>query len=405
MVMERDYNTMNDFSFEDKTVLLRVEFNSPMGPDGKILDDTRIKESIPTIKELEPAKVVLLTHQSRPGKKDFTTTEEHAKRLQKYLKQRVHYVDDIFGSNARSRIAALKPGEVLVLENVRFYSEEMLEQDPKVHSKTHLVRKLAPTAQIFLNDAFGASHRSQCSLVGFTPILPSGAGRLMEKEIDYLTKALTGGGETIFVLGGAKVDDSIGVTKNVLEKKIASKVLVTGVVANVFLAAEGIDIGKPNMAFLEKNEYVGEIDKAKDILKSFDGRVVIPTDVAVNKDGKRKDMNVRELPSDNLISDIGPETTANFSDIIRHSDKVVINGPAGIFENPEFSQGTTGILMAATRAKFSVVGGGHSSAAVDQMGIQDKISHISTGGGACIDFLSGKRMPAIEALKAAYRKK
>ncbi|CAJ36982.1 phosphoglycerate kinase [Methanocella arvoryzae] len=399
--MERDYNTMDDFSFKGKTVLLRVEFNSPMSPDGKILDDKRIRESVPTIRELDEAKVVLLAHQSRPGKKDFTTMEDHARRLQKYLEQNVRYVDDIFGSHARSEIVEAEPGDVLLLENVRFYAEEQLEQAPEAHAKTHLVKKLAPLAQAFLNDAFGASHRSQCSLVGFTPVLPSGAGRLMEKEIDSLNKALTGGGETTYVLGGAKVDDSISVTRNVLEKNIATKVLVTGVVANIFLAAAGINIGKPNLAFIEKNEYLGEIDRAREILKAFDGKIVLPTDVAINKDGKRVEMSVKSLPTDYVVSDIGRETIALFNDIVRKSDKVVLNGPAGIFENPDFSAGTNEMLMAATKAKFSVVGGGHSSAAVETLGIEGKISHVSTGGGAAIDFLSGKRMPAIEALKAA----
>lgn len=399
--MERDYNTMDDFSFKGKTVLLRVEFNSPMSPDGKILDDKRIRESVPTIKELDDAKVVLIAHQSRPGKKDFTTLEDHAKRLQKMLKQNVRHVDDIFGSHARSAIVEAEPGDVLLLENVRFYAEEQLEQTPEVHARTHLVRKLAPLAQVFLNDAFGASHRSQCSLVGFTPVLPSGAGRLMEKEIDSLNEALTGGGETIYILGGAKVDDSISVTKNVLENKIASKVLVTGVVANVFLAASGVKIGKLNMDFLEKNGLIGEIERAKAILKTFDGKVVVPSDVAINKNGKRVEMNIKNLPTDYVISDIGRETITSFNDLIRHADKVIINGPAGIFENPDFSVGTNEILLAATKAKFSVVGGGHSSAAVEALGIENQISHVSTGGGAAIDFLSGKRMPAIEALKAA----
>ena len=399
--MERDYNTMDDFSFKGKTVLLRVEFNSPMSPDGKILDDKRIRESVQTIKELDEAKVILIAHQSRPGKKDFTTLEDHSKRLQKMLKQNVRHVDDIFGSHARSAIVEAEPGDVLLLENVRFYSEEQLEQAPEVHARTHLVRKLAPLAQVFLNDAFGASHRSQCSLVGFTPVLPSGAGRLMEKEIDSLNQALTGGGETIYILGGAKVDDSISVTKNVLEKKIASKVLVTGVVANVFLAASGVKIGKLNMDFLEKNDLIGEIERAKAILHTFDGKVVVPSDVAINKDGKRVEMNIKNLPTEYVISDIGRETIASFNDLIRHADKVIINGPAGIFENHDFSAGTNEILLAATKAKFSIVGGGHSSAAVEALDIEDKISHVSTGGGAAIDFLSGKPMPAIEALKAA----
>ena len=402
--MERDYCTMDDFSFKGKTVILRVEFNSPMTPDGTILDDKRIRESLPTIKELEDAKVVILAHQSRPGKKDFTTLEQHSKRLQGYIKRNVRYVDDIFGSHARNSISKMEKGDVVMLENVRFYSEEMLEQPPAVHAKTILVKNLAPLANIFLNDAFGASHRSQDSLVGFTAVLPSGAGRLMAKEIDSLNEALHGGGETIYVLGGAKVDDSISVTQNVLEKRIATKVLTTGVVANVFLAAAGVAIGKPNLDFLEKNEMLPQIDLARAILKKYDGKILMPADVAINKEGKRVEINVQQLPTDFVISDMGHETIANYTDIIRHADKVILNGPAGIFENPLFATGTSDILMAAAKSKFSVVGGGHSSAAVEEMGIEDKITHVSTGGGACIDFLSGKPMPAIDALKAAKKR-
>jgi phosphoglycerate kinase len=395
---------MDDLDLDGKTVILRAEFNSPIGSDGKISDDKRIRESVPTLKALEKSKVVLIAHQSRPGKKDFTTLEEHTKRLQRYIKQDVRYVDDIFGSHARAAVVEAQPGDVVMLENVRFYSEEVLELSPEAAAKTIMIKKLAPLAQVFLNDAFGASHRSQDSMVGFTPLLPSGAGRLMQKEIDSLSHALLGGGEVIYVLGGAKVDDSISVTKNVLEKKIATKVLVTGAVANVFLAAAGLNIGKPSLEFLEKNDLSGEIPRAKEILQKFEGRVLMPTDVAVNKDGKRVELNVRQLPTDYLISDIGHETIASFSDIIMHADKVILNGPAGIFESKEFGTGTRDILMAATKAKFSIVGGGHSSAAVVEMGIEDKISHLSTGGGAAIDFLSGKTMPAIDALKAAKKR-
>ncbi|AFC99682.1 3-phosphoglycerate kinase [Methanocella conradii HZ254] len=403
-LMERDYCTMDDFDLEGKTVLLRAEFNSPLGPEGEILDDKRIRESVPTIKELEDAKVVLLAHQGRPGKKDFTTMERHARQLQRYVKQDVRYVDDIFGSHARSAIAGLEPGQVLMLENVRFYSEELLGLSPEAASRTIMVRKLAPLAQAFINDAFGAAHRSQCSLVGFTPVLPSGAGRLMQKEIDSLTEALKGGGEVVYVLGGAKVDDSIGVAKHVLEKGIASKVLVTGVVASVFLAASGIDIGGPNMDFLDKSGAMGELPLAKGILQKFGDKVVMPHDLAVNKDGKRLEISVRQLPTSFAISDIGHETIASFSDIVRHAERVILKGPAGVFEDPEFSAGTKEMLTAASNAKFSVVCGGHSAVLVDRLGLEDKFTHVSTGGGAAIDFLSGKPMPAIDALKAAKKR-
>jgi phosphoglycerate kinase len=398
--MARDYCTMDDFSFKGKTVLLRSEFNAPIGKDGKITDDKRIRESVPTIEGLKDAKVAILAHQGRPGKKDFTTLEQHAKQLQKYLNREVRYVDSIFSGEARNAISAMKPGDVILLENVRFYSEEQLEKPPEEQAKTIMVKKLAPLFNIFINDAFGASHRSHDSMVGFTPLLPSGAGKLMAKEIDALTEATTGG-QAVYVLGGAKVDDSVEVTKSVLEKKLASKVLVTGAVANTFLAAGGFDIGRPSMEYLENNKYLGEIEVAERIMKKFEGKVVLPVDVAINKDGKRDDISVKNLPTNYAISDIGKETINVFSDIISRADKVIINGPAGIFENPDFRIGTDAMLKAATRAKFSVVGGGHSTEAVEQLGIADRISHVSTGGGAAIDFLSGKPMPAIEALKAA----
>jgi phosphoglycerate kinase len=398
--MARDYCTMDDFNFKGKTVLLRSEFNSPIGKDGKITDDKRIRESVPTIEALKDAKVAILAHQGRPGKKDFTTLEQHAKHLQKYVNREVRYVDSVFSTEARRAVEGMKPGDIVLLENVRFYSEEMLERPPEEQAKTIMVKKLAPLFDIFLNDAFGASHRSHDSMVGFDPVLPSGAGKLMAKEIDALTKATTGG-QAVYVLGGAKVDDSVEVTKSVLEKNIASKVLVTGAVANTFLAASGVDIGRPSMEYLENNKYLGEIEVAEGILNKFNGKVVIPIDVAISKDGKREDISVKSLPTNYMISDIGKESIKKFSDIISHADKVIINGPAGIFENPEFRVGTDAILMAATKAKFSVIGGGHSTEAVDQLGIADKISHVSTGGGAAIDFLSGKPMPAIEALKAA----
>jgi phosphoglycerate kinase len=398
--MARDYCTMDDFNLKGKTVLLRSEFNCPIGKDGKITDDKRIRESVPTIDALKESKVAILAHQGRPGKKDFTTLEQHAKHLQKYVNREVRYVDSIFSSEARRAIEGMKAGDIVLLENVRFYSEEQLERLPEEQAKTIMVKKLAPLFDIFLNDAFGASHRSHDSMVGFDPVLPSGAGKLMAKEIDALTMATTGG-PAVYVLGGAKVDDSVEVTKSVLEKGISNKVLVTGAVANAFLAASGVDIGRPNMEYLENNKYLGEIDNAEDILQKFNGKVVLPVDVAINRDGKREDISVKSLPTSYVISDIGKETISKFSDIISHADKVVLNGPAGIFENPDFRIGTDALLKAATKAKFSVVGGGHSTEAVDQLGIADRISHVSTGGGAALDFLAGKPMPAIEALKAA----
>ncbi|CAG0981534.1 partial phosphoglycerate kinase, partial [Methanosarcinales archaeon] len=259
--MTRDYLTIDDIDTKGKTVLCRLDLNSPMDPNGIILDDSRFRSHHITLKELENSKVVILSHQSRPGKSDFTTMEPHARLLSKLMKRNINYIDDIFGSHAINTIKKMSKGDIILLENTRFYSEESIERTPKDHKKTHMVRRLAAVCDIFLNDAFSVSHRSHLSVTGFTESLPSIAGRIMEKEIDSLNKGLSCSERPcVYVLGGTKVDDSIKVTKNVLERGCADRVLVTGVVANVFLAASGVNIGDANISFIDKQGYLPQID-------------------------------------------------------------------------------------------------------------------------------------------------
>jgi phosphoglycerate kinase len=251
--MIRDYLTIDDIGLKGKTILCRLDLNSPMDPKGIILDDSRFRSHLITLKELEDSKVVILSHQSRPGKSDFTTMEPHSKLLTKLMRRNVEYVDEIFGSQALEAIKKMSTGDTILLENTRFYSEESLERTPIEHKKTHMVRALAPLSDIFMNDAFSVSHRSHLSVTGFTEVLPSIAGRVMEKEVDSLNRGLSCGERPcIYVLGGTKVDDSIKVTKNVLERGCADRVLVTGVVANIFLAANDVSIGNANLNFIEK---------------------------------------------------------------------------------------------------------------------------------------------------------
>ncbi len=399
----RDYLTIDDFDVEGKTVLVRVDLNVPMDPEDNILDDMRIKSHVPTLKDLENARVVLLAHQSRAGKSDFTTMRPHAERMSRYLGREVEYVDDIFGTYARSRIASLKKGGVILLENVRFYSEESLDRPAKAHSQTHMVKKLAPLFDLFLNDAFAVSHRSQLSIMGFTEVLPSGAGRVMEKEISSLDRGIKGGEcPCIFVLGGAKVDDSLNVTENVLINGSVDRVLLTGVVANVMLAASGVNIGKVNMDFIESQGYLEQIERGRKLLEKFDGKIGLPIDVALNDNGKRIEVQVDELPSDNFpINDIGLETIVSYSKEIRNAKTVVLNGPAGLSEVDPFALGTHEIIKAAVHSEYSIAGGGHISAEIRNLGYEDRFSHLSTGGGACIDYLAGMVLPGIEALKKA----
>lgn len=398
----KDYLTMDDVILDNKRVLVRVDFNSPMDPSGNILDDKRIKSHLDTLRALEDCRVVLMAHQSRAGKKDYTTLEAHARQATRLLRRDVVYIDDIFGSHAREAIKSLLPGEVILLENTRFYAEENMNRTPADHAKSHMVKKLAPLFDLFINDAFAVSHRSHCSVVGFTEVLPSVAGILMDKEITALDKGMKGNEHpTVFSLGGTKADDSIKVTKNVLSRGGADKILTSGVVATVFMMAAGIDVGDANRKFVEDQEYLEQIPIAAKLLKEYPGKIAMPVDVALNKNGERVEVAVDKLPTDLPIADIGLETIVNYSKDLKDARVTVTNGPTGIFEQEKFRLGTAELLKAATQSGYSIVGGGHSIAAIDQLGLESKFSHVSMGGGASITYLSGEPLPGIEALKKA----
>lgn len=398
----KDYLTLNDVVLDNKRVLVRVDFNSPMDPAGNILDDKRIRSHLDTLRDLEDCRVVLMAHQSRAGKKDYTTMEAHARLASRLLRRDVTYIDDIFGSYARKAIKSLMPGEVLLLENTRFYAEENMTRTPAEHAKSHMVRKLSPLFDLFINDAFAVSHRSHCSVVGFTEVLPSIAGMLMDKEITALDKGLKGNEHpTVFSLGGTKADDSIKVTRNALERGGADKILTSGVVAIVFMMAAGIDVGEANRKFIEDQEYLEQIPIAAKLLQDYPGKIILPSDVALNQNGERVEVSVDKLPAALPIADIGLETIVSYSRQIKEAKVAVLNGPTGIFEQEKFRLGTAEILKAATESGYSIAGGGHSVAAIEQLGLESKFSHVSMGGGAAITYLSGEPLPGIEALKSA----
>lgn len=381
--------------------MLRVDFNSPIDPStNQILDDKRFREHLPTVQALEDTRLVVLTHQSRPGKKDFTTLEAHAAKLERLLGRPVTYVDDIFGRCARETIRGAKRGDVLMLENLRFAAEENLTLKPEEAKKTLIVRRLASMAEFYVNDAFGTAHRSQPSIVGLPLALPSVAGLLMEKEITNLSRVFSDAPRPVtFVLGGTKVDDSIAVAQNVLAHRTADRVIVVGVVGNVFLLAAGHRIGRSSERLIEDLGYRAEIERAKKLLEVHGDRIVLPDSVAVREEGERVDYPVNAVPEDAQVLDIGTEAIRRLAEVITTSGTVVVNGPAGLFEEEPFALGTYEILRAASSVEFSVVGGGHSGAAVERLGIEDRFTHISTGGGAAIEFLTGKKLPAIEALE------
>lgn len=401
--MSGNFNTIDDFDVEDKTVLVRVDVNSPVDPSsGIILDDTRLKLHAQTIKELakKGARVVIIAHQSRPGKDDFTTLSQHADALSDILNLRVKYVDSIFSTSAKKAIKDLKAHEILLLENVRFFSEETLSRTPEEQAETILVRELSPLIDYYVNDAFAAAHRSQASLVGFTVNTPSAAGRVMEEELTVIQSALDDVEHPcVFLLGGMKPDDSIDVMENVLSNGTADSILTTGIVGNIVLWASGADIGQVNKDFIASRGYEDMVEKSRELIERFGDKVKYPIDVAIEKDGERFDVDIDEIPNE-AIFDIGVKTIAFYAKEIRDAKYIFANGPAGVFEDPKFAMGTEDLINAmASSEGFSLIGGGHIAAATAGLGLEDQMSHLSSGGGACISMLAGKKLAAVEALK------
>jgi phosphoglycerate kinase len=399
--------TIDDFDFRNKTALVRVDFNSPVDSQAKeVLEDVRIRvHGENTIRELaeKGAKVVVLAHQGRPGEPDFISLEQHARILGKILKKPVKYVDDVFGEKARKEIRELKSGEILVLENVRTYEKEQKKGTPEEQAKTDFVKSLAPLADVFVNDAFAAAHRSHVSMVGFTAALPSVAGRIMERELNALGRALESPEKPcIYILGGAKADDALKISNYVLNNHIADYILTGGVAGHLFLVARGLQLGKPNVEFLKKKDLMGFVPGITQLIATYPEKIKTPTDLGIDVQGKRREITVRELPTDYPICDIGTETIQQYSEIIRKAKSIVISGPLGIFENKEFVKGTKGILKAVAESEaFSLIGGGHTVAAVEQLGLEKKMGYVSTAGGALIEFLMGEKLPGVAALEAA----
>lgn len=405
------FKTLDDFDVKNKVVLVRVDFNSEIDPQTKkVTSDVRIKaHAESTLKELaeKGAKTVVLAHQGRKGDPDFTPLKEHTEILKKILTCPIKYVDDLFGEKAKQEIKNLKSGEILVLANVRGFDGETKNGTPEQHSKSELVQNLAPLADLFVNDAFAAAHRGHVSMVGFTAVLPSAAGRIMERELKSLGKALEKPEKPcVYVMGGAKADDSLEISKYVLGNGIADYVLVGGVTSQLFLAAKGVDLGSNTMNFLAKKELMQFVPGIKELLKQYPEKVILPQDVALEVDGKRKEIPVSQLPTEHAIFDIGSKTVDNFAKIISKAKAIVVSGPMGVYENKEFNYGTKKVLEAIADSKaFSLAGGGNTIAAIEEYGLSKKMGYISTAGGALIEFLMGKKLPGVTALESATTKK
>ncbi|MCU0850918.1 MAG: phosphoglycerate kinase [Candidatus Thermoplasmatota archaeon] len=402
----KEYNTLDDFNVENKTVLLRVDFNMPLDKKTlNITDDTRIRLALPTIQELvnKKAKTVILAHQGKQGSWDFISLQKHAEMLQKLLGQPVRFIQDIYGEKAKQAIHAMNPGEVVFLDNVRKFAGETEKKKPEEHAQSDLVKNLAPLADFYVNDAFAAAHRAQCSLTGFTAVLPSAAGRLMEKELTSLEKVVKNPEKpSVFLFGGAKFADGIVTIDRLLTNKTADHVLLTGLTANAFLKAKGIHLGQKNEEAFGEEGTPEIFNEIQNVYKKFEKQIHLPVDFAFDENGKRKEISVENLPSECNLYDIGEKTIHQYEQFLTPAKTIFISGPCGVYENPLFRKGTEEIFTCITRSKaFSIAGGGHTVAAIEQMKLRGKISHISTGGGALEKFMMGEKLAVVEALKTA----
>jgi len=387
--------TIEDVELLHKKVLVRVDFNVPLDENGNITDDTRIRGALPTIKYLmeKGAKIILVSHLGRPkGFDEKFSLKPVAKRLSELLGKDVKMAKDVIGDEVRKEVAELKEGDVLLLENVRFYKEE--EKNDR-----EFARKLSELADIYVNDAFGTSHRAHASTAGVAEFLPAVAGFLVKKEIEIMGKAVSSPERPfVLILGGAKVSDKIGVINNMLEKVDA--VLIGGGMSFTFLKALGYNIGR---SLLEEDK----IEVAKEIMRKAEERKVkllLPVDVVVAKEFKNetefKTVDISSIPEDMMGLDIGEKTQELFKEEILKAKTVIWNGPMGVFEIPNFAIGTKKIAEALSLCKgVTIVGGGDSAAAVEMLGYANKITHISTGGGASLEFFEGKELPGVAVLQ------
>ena len=384
--------TLKDLNVKGKRVLVRVDFNVPI-KDEKVGDDTRIRAALPTIEYLleQDAALILTSHLGRPKgerKPEFSLAPV-AKYLGGLVDSPVKFADDCLGNVAQTAASSLKSGEILLLENTRFHAGEK-KNDPA------MAKELASLADVFVNDAFGTAHRAHASNVGVAEILPSAAGFLLEKELKYLGEAIANAEKPfVAILGGAKVSDKIGVITNLLEK--TDQILIGGGMANTFFKAQGFEMAD---SLVEDDA----VETARELISKAGENIQLPIDMVIansfSEQAQSKVVPVGDVPAGWRVLDIGDETVAAYASIIQKAKTIVWNGPMGVFEFPNFAKGTFGVAEAvAASDAISVVGGGDSVAAIKQSGLAEKVSHISTGGGASLEMLEGKVLPGVAALK------
>ncbi len=402
--------SIDDGEFAGKRVLLRVDINSPIDRDsGQIVNDNRIQKSIPTINDLldRGARLAIIAHQGDTT--DYGSLiglQEHAARLAEALGRPVQFVEDVAGPAAVEKILALSDGEALLLDNIRYLTEEVSTFEDSVSQEAddmvscYLVRRLAPVFDCYVNDAFAAAHRNSPSMVAFQTLMPSYAGRLLMQELSALqTITESPARPCIFMLGGSRAGDAFGMIEQVLTDGSADQLLLSGLVGEIFMLADGIDIGETTRKFILAKGFEAYIGQAEKYLARHRGNIAYPADVAVESNGKRLNIDPAAASDDMMISDIGDQTIADYSAAIASAKTILVNGPPGIYENEMFAKGTQSLWTAVAESDgFSVVGGGDSVTSFARFVDMSKLNYVSTAGGALIRYLSGVELPLITAM-------
>ena len=411
--MKFGIRTLDDFEVRGKTVLCRVDINQPVDRAQDCLKSVaRITACVPTLRELSDrgARLVILAHQGSDIEyKNYYCTRPHARVLQELLERPVRWIDDVCGPAARQAIGALRDGEILLLDNVRFMAEEQtlfelkLALSPEQQAQTQVVAKLAPLADLYVCDAFAAAHRDQPSLCGFEQVLPSAMGRLFEREYCVISQLMEAPRHPcVFVLGGSKISDAFLMMDTVLSRGTADRVLTGGLVANILLAAKGEQIGQGSLAFIHKSNYDGFFDTARELLAKYPDKILLPTDLAYVREGARQECPLGAVPAEIAAVDIGSATAEAYRQAVLQAGTVFVNGPMGIFEKEETELGTKTVFEALAQTEaFTVVGGGDSVTAVAKYQITQRLGYVCTGGGALIRFLTGEELPVVKALRSA----
>lgn len=411
--MEIGIKSIIGVDVKGKTVLFRPDINSPIDSSGKIVNRNRLEKTVPTLKYLSDggAKIAIIAHQGDTlDYQNLITMREHAEILSELSGVKVDYIDDVAGDAAIAAIRNLKEGEAILLGNLRYLTEEVstFEKDVKLTPQqmlnTYLVRRLGGEADIYVNDAFSAAHRNAPSMVAFEELMPSYAGPLFFKEYEALWRVMNCAEKpVVFVLGGAKISDAFGMMGKVLKDGVADKILTMGVTGVVMRLAEGKKIGKLYEKWLSDHDLTVFVDQAKELLKDYKDKFILPVDFAVEENGVRKEVNLDELPlDDKMFLDIGENSIAAFESAIAEAGTIFVNGPAGVYENPIFAEGTRRVWKAVAAAKgYSVIGGGDTVTAASKFVNVADIDYVCTAGGAMVRFLSGKTLPLIRAMSKA----